>query len=55
MKDLKENIRKLEIGLKNGNNIFIGQEKINVFQATLILVKLKELEKKESENGTVKI
>ena len=41
LKNLEKEIEKLEKGLKNGNDIFIGKKKLNVFDASLLLVKLK--------------
>ena len=47
MINLKEEIKKLEKGLTEGRDIFIGKEKINVFDASLLLVQLKARLKNE--------
>ena len=47
MININELIKKLEKRLENGQDIFIGKEKLNVFDASLLLVQLKDLTKKE--------
>ena len=38
---LEDIVRKLELGLKRGDEISIGEQKLNVFEASLLVAKLK--------------